>query len=134
MICLPVCQFQTLSYASQFMHTCMCVHLGVGVEECWGEGGISEHCGPIFFIWGNDSVGKGLTVLPYSAKFISWPFLLPSYSYSSSCLEPAPCFCPLCCLHQLFHICLENLCLFKTIFFSPIALRYMHVKMWIRMH
>ena len=46
--------------------------------------------------------------------------LLPGSSY----LEPAPCFCPSFYLCQFFKfkIFLENVALFKSLFFSPIAL------------
>ena len=47
-------------------------------------------------------------------------FLSPGSSY----LEPAPCFCPSCYLCQFFQIFLENLSLFKSLYFSPIALIY----------
>ena len=46
-------------------------------------------------------------------------FLLPGY------LEPLPCFCPsFLCFFVCFLIFLENLSLFKNLFFSPITLRY----------
>ena len=45
-------------------------------------------------------------------------FLLPGSSY----LEPVPCFCPPFYLCQLLKTFLENLSLFKNLFFSPIAL------------
>ena len=46
MVCLPVCQLQTLSlYASQFMHTCMRVHWGGGGG---GGGGILTGVGGKF--------------------------------------------------------------------------------------
>ena len=57
------------------------------------------------------------SILPNNKVQWSALFLLPGSSY----LEPTPCFCPPFYLCQLFQIFLENLSLFKNIFFSPIA-------------
>ena len=57
------------------------------------------------------------TILPHTVQWSAF-FLLPGSSY----LEPAPCLCPSFCICQFFQIFLENLSLFKTLFFSPIAL------------
>ena len=46
----------------------------------------------------------------------------------SSCLGPAPCFCPTCCLCQFFWVFLEDIFLFGHLFFSPIALERVCVR------
>ena len=57
------------------------------------------------------------TILPNKVLWSAF-FLSPGSGY----LEPAPCFCPPFCFCQLFSIFLENLSLFKNLFFSFIAL------------
>ena len=83
-------------------HLCvMCVHIG--------ERGIY----PLFYR--HPSVQN--TIPPNKVLWSAF-FLLPGSSY----LEPTPCFCPPFYLCQLLLIFLENLFLFKNLYFSLIAL------------